>query len=362
MKKIARNNIFKIKPYIPGKPIEELKRELGLKEAIKLASNENAFSPSRKAIRAAQKAIRTANRYPDGGCFYLKKALARNLGVKPENVFVGNGSEEIIVLSLIAFLKKRDEVIIAKPTFLIYEIASKIHGAKIKFAPLKNFRYDVKAIAGLITDRTKLIFIANPDNPTGTYITTDEVDFLLRRTPRKTILFFDEAYFEFAKDIKNYPRTMKFLKDRNIIITRSFSKIYSLAGLRVGYGIAKKGIIDCLNRAREPFNVNSVAQAAARAALGDKKHVEKTLKFVKKGKSFLCGEFDSLGIKYVPSVTNFLLINVGKESKKIYRELLKKGVVVREMSAWKLDNFIRVTIGTMSENRKFIRALKESLQ
>jgi histidinol-phosphate aminotransferase len=359
--KIARKEISKIKPYIPGKPIEEVKRELGLKEVIKLASNENALPPSPLALRAAKRALLTLNRYPDGGCFYLKRELAGRLRVKPENLILGNGSDEIIVLALRAFLKKNEEAIIARPTFLIYELASEIAGAKIKFAPLKNFRYDIPGIARLITSRTKFIFIANPDNPTGTYVTKKEIDFLVSKAPKKTILYFDEAYFEFAKAVKDFPNTMKYLEKKNIIITRSFSKIYSLAGLRVGYGMAKKEIISCLDRVREPFNVNSVAQAAALASLKDKAYVEKTVRYVEKAKSFLCEEFDSMGLKYIPSVTNFVLVNVGKDSKKVYRGLLKRGVIVREMSPWKLKNFIRVTIGTKIENRKFIGALQEVL-
>ena len=358
MKKLARKEILKVKPYIPGKPIEEVKRELGLREVIKLASNENALPPSPKAILAATRAILSANRYPDGGCFYLKKALAKRLRVKPENIVFGNGSDEIIILALRAFLKDNEEVIVARPTFLIYEIASVIQGARIKFAPLKDFRYDVQAIARLISRKTKLIFIDNPDNPTGTYITKKDIEFLISRLPKKAILFFDEAYFEFAKDIRDYAKTLKYLKTKNIIITRSFSKSYSLAGLRIGYGIAKKQIIDCLNRVREPFNVNSVAQAAALAVLGDENHIKKTLDLVKKGKSYLYRELDSLNIEYIPSATNFVLLKVRKDSKKVYKKLLRRGVIVREMSPWKLKNFIRVTIGTMGENRKFIKALK----
>ena len=359
--KLARKDIFKVKPYIPGKPIEEVKRELGLKSVIKLASNENALLPSRKAILAARGALRCVNRYPDGGSFYLKKALAGRFRVKTGNIIVGNGSDEIIVLALRAFLKKGDEVIISRPTFLIYEIASKIAGAKIKFAPLKNFKYDVRKIASLISRKTKIIFIANPDNPTGSYITKDDIDFLLRRAPKNTILFFDEAYFEFAKGIKDFPKTLKYMNKRNIIVTRSFSKAYSLAGLRVGYGFAKEGIIDYLNRVREPFNVNSLAQAAALAALDDEKHVERTLRLVQKGKAYLSKELDSLGIKYIPSVTNFVLIKIGKNAKTVYKKLLKRGVIVREMSPWKLNSFIRVTVGSMSENRRFIEMLREAL-
>ena len=279
MKNIARKQIFKVNPYIPGKPIEEVKRELGLKRVIKLASNENAFPPSPRAYSAAKKALMSVNRYPDGGSFYLKRALARYYEVKPENTIVGNGSDELIVLALRAFLRSSedDEVIVAKQTFLIYEIASQIAGAKIRYAPLKGLRYNIPGMVRLISDKTKLIFIANPDNPTGTYITKDEVEYLLSKIPKKTIVYFDEAYFEFARSVRDYPNTMRYLKKKNIIVSRSFSKAYSLAGLRIGYAFAQSGIIDCLNRVREPFNVNALAQAAARAALADRGHIKKTV-------------------------------------------------------------------------------------
>jgi histidinol-phosphate aminotransferase len=361
MKRLARKNVLDIKPYIPGKPIEEVKRELGLKVAVKLASNENALPPSPKMIRAARNALSSLNRYPDGGCFYLKKALARYAGLGTDNIVIGNGSDEIIVLALRAFVKEGDEVVVARPTFLIYEIASRVQGAKIKVAPLKNFKYDVQKIARLVSRKTKMIFIANPDNPTGTYITKEEVDYLLSRTPKDTIVYFDEAYYEFAKDVRDFPKTVKYLFNRNVIVTRSFSKIYSLAGLRIGYGISNKFIIECLNRVREPFNINSVAQAAAMAALSDAPHVKKTKKLVEEGKAFLYKELDGLKLSYIPSVTNFILVNLKKDTNLIYQELLRRGVIVREMSAWKLKSSIRVTVGTMSENRKFIQALKELL-
>jgi len=365
MRKIARKEIFGVKPYVPGKPIEEVRREFNLKDVIKMASNENALRPSRKALRAAKRALSSINRYPDGGCFYLKKALALKLGVKPYNIVVGNGSDEIVVLALRAFVKKGDEVIIAKPTFLVYEIASQIHGAKMKFAPLKDYRYDIRGMVKLISKRTKLIFIANPDNPSGTYVNKKDIEYLIRKTPKKTILFFDEAYYEFAKSVKDYPETIPNIRStcasKNIIIARSFSKAYSLAGLRIGYGITKKEIAECLDRVREPFNVNSIAQASALAALDDKGHVKMAIRLMEKGRTFLTQEFDKLGLKYVPSVTNFILVKLGKDSKPIYKKLLKKGVIVREMSPWKLKNSIRVTVGTMRENKRFIKALKEVL-
>jgi len=362
MRNLARKEILKVKPYIPGKPIEEVKRELGLGSVIKLASNENALPPSRKAVLAAGRAIRSANRYPDGGCFYLKKRLAKRFRLSPGNIIVGNGSDEIIVLALRAFLKKGDEVIIAKQTFLIYEVASKVQGAKVKYAPLKDLRYDISKIANLVSKKTKFIFIANPDNPTGSYVTAKEIDYLVSKMRQNTILFIDEAYFEFTGELKDFPNSLKYVRDKkNVIVTRSFSKAYSLAGLRIGYGFAPEDMAVCLDRVREPFNVNAVAQEAALASLNDERHVQKTVKIVKDGKAYLYKEFDAMGIKYIPSVTNFILFRMGKKSREIYKKLLKKGVIVREMSPWKLNNFIRVTIGTMRENRRFIGALKEAI-
>jgi len=359
MRELVRKEILGIKPYVPGKPIEEVKRELRLKRVIKLASNENALPPSAAVTKRMQKALLSLNRYPDGGCFYLVRAIARRLGVKEKNIIVGNGSDEIIILAIRAFLKKGEEVIIAKPTFLIYEIASRIAGARIKIAPVKDFRYDVKRMAKLITKKTKLIFISNPDNPLGTYITGKEAKFLIKRAPKNAILFFDEAYYEFARDKADYPRTLGLIKQKNIIIARTFSKAYSLAGARVGYGVARKEIIEALNCVREPFNVNSVAQAAALAALEDKKHLKRSLALVKKGKAYLYRELEMMGFPYVPSATNFILIKAGKNANAIYRKLLRRGIITREMSGWGMNNFIRVTIGTMPENRAFVKALEE---
>lgn len=356
--KIAKKIISKIKPYKPGKPIEEVKRELGVKSVIKLASNENALRPPLGVMQAVFKAAGGLNRYPDGGCFYLKKALAKKHSLKPENIIVGNGSDEIIVLALRAFLLPGDEVIVAKPTFLIYGIAAAIEGAKIKYVPLKNYRYDLEAMADAVTKKTKIVFISNPDNPTGTYVTGKEFGLFMRNLPRNTIVFLDEAYFDFASRAKDYPRSPAYLKKKNIIITRSFSKIYSLAGLRVGYGMADKKIIECLDKVREPFNVNSVAQAAALEALKDKNHVNRTVQSVEKQKSYLYRELERLGFTCVPSVTNFILFKGRGDAKKVYKKLLKKGVIIREMSAWGLRGFMRVTAGTPRENRRFIAALK----
>lgn len=360
MKNLAKRHLLKIKTYRPGKPIEEVKRELGLKEAIKLASNENALSPSPRVISGIRRSLKDLNRYPDGGCFYLKRELARRFRLRPENFIIGNGSDEIITFAIRTFVKRNEEVIIARPTFLIYGIVAKVEDVDIKYVPLKDYRYDLESIRKAVTKRTRVIFIANPDNPTGTYVTRREVDRLLSGLRRDIIVFFDEAYYEFAGDLQDYPNTLKFLKKRNVIITRSFSKAYSLAGLRIGYGIANREIIESMGKAREPFNVNSLAQAAALTALGDDRFIAKAKRLVETGKKFIYNELDRMGIEYIPSVTNFILFKI-KDAPRVYKRLLKKGVIVREMSGWGLEGHLRVTIGTRGENRRFIKRLRETL-
>ena len=356
---LARASLDQVQPYKPGKPIEELRRELGLKEIIKLASNENANGPSPKALKAIQKILHQLHRYPDADCFLLKKKLASRLGVKESQIVVGNGSDEIILLALRSFVDAGEEVIVASPTFLIYEIASRVVGAKVVQIPLSNFRYDLKRMKEAVSAKTKIIFIANPDNPTGTYVKREEVEEFLEGLPKKTIVFFDEAYFEFVQE-RDYPDTRKYLSKHPIILTRSFSKAYGLAGLRVGYGLSTSEIADYLNRVREPFNVNALAQAAALAALEDRAHLEKTRRMVREGKRFLYRSFDELGLRYIPSQANFILVNVG-DGKAVYEKLLKFGVIVRDMEAWKLEGFIRVTIGKREENKRLLRVLKKIL-
>lgn len=358
VKQLVRNCVLKIKPYKPGKPIEELKREFNLRNIRKMASNENALGASAKAVAAIKKHLADINRYPDGECFYLKKALAKKYGLKAESLIIGNGSDEIINLAVRAFINKGDEVVIAEPTFLIYKLAATLADAKVITVPLKAYRYDLAAIKSKITNRTKLVFIANPDNPTGSYVTRDEIENFLRGLPKQVIVFFDEAYYEYVES-KDYPNTMEYLGRGHIIISRSFSKIYGMAGLRIGWATASREIIGYLNSVREPFNVNRLAQVAAGAALDDKKHVERSKKMVRIGRKFLCEEFNKLNLFYVRSVTNFILVNLGGKAGFIYNRLLGKGIIVREMSDWGLSNFIRVTIGTMPENRLFLKELKK---
>lgn len=358
MKSLARKSILNATPYLPGKPIEEVKRELGLKDVIKLASNESPFPPSPKVLDAIRCASRDLNRYPDGGCYHLRQALSRRLGVSGDQIIFGNGSDELIVMAVRAFVNEGDQVVLARPSFLIYEIASKIAGAQLKAVPLKNFRYDLAGMKKVLSRKTKIVFIGNPDNPASTYLTHKDVLDFLSEIRRDILVFLDEAYFEFV-DEKDYPNTIKLLKAfKNIIVARTFSKMYGLAGLRIGYGIAQPEVVDLLNRVREPFNVNSLAQAAALACLQDEGYYEEIKKKVFVEKRFLYEELKKLGLKFVDGVTNFILVNVERDSRKLSQALLKKGVIIRDMSCWGLKNFIRVTVGTPKENQKFIQALK----
>ncbi len=362
MKKLVRENILNVRNYVPGKPIEEVQREEGLKEVVKLASNENCFGPSPKALEAIKKNLKNINRYPDSSSFYLRRKMAKTLGVPEEGLIFGNGSDEIIGMAVRTFVNEGEEVVIAKPTFLIYEIVSQIQNARIKFVPLtKEFKHDLKTMKKAVTARTKMVFIANPDNPTGTYVSKNELNSFLRGLPEGAILFLDEAYFEFANNaLRDYPNGIDYLDRRPaLIVARSFSKAYGLAGIRVGYGVSNPEIISYMERTREPFNVNLLAQAAAEAALDDRAFLKKTLAHVEREKRFLYSEFCKMDLRYVESATNFVMVNVEDDCKKVFARLLKKGVIVRDMKAWGFNTFIRVTVGTREENRKFVKALKE---
>jgi histidinol-phosphate aminotransferase len=359
----SNRNILKVKPYVGGKPIAEVKREFKLKSVIKLASNEMPFGPSPKVLKAIMQAAREVNRYPDGGCYELRQELARRLKVAPEQLVFGCGSDEVIVMALRALVNEGDEVIMAKPSFLVYSIASMAAGAVCVEVPLKGLQYDLPAMQAAVTSRTRIIFIGHPDNPSGQYPARRDVMAFLERVPRDVIVFFDEAYFEFVDtDAGDYADTLSLLKKyENIVITRTFSKMYGLAGLRIGYGIAAPGIADLMNRAREPFNVTSIAQAAALAALKDGAYYQKVLKLLKREREVVCAGLEMLGLGYSKGATNFIQICLPGQGARVALALLKKGVIVRDMSAWGLSNHVRVTIGTPSENKRFLRSLKEVL-
>lgn len=358
----AKPSLARVKNYQPGKPLEELQREYGIKNAVKLASNENALGPSPKAVAAIRRGLGNMHRYPDGGCFYLRKRLAKFLGVDPKGLIFGNGSDEVLVMAVRAFVEAGDEVVIADPTFLIYEIASQTEEARIVKVPMRDFRYDLPAMLSKITSRTKLVFIANPDNPVGTYISEKHLVSFLSKVPKEVVVVLDEAYFEFASMKKDYPRSISLLKRfPNLIVTRTFSKAYGLSGLRVGYGVMSEELVSTLSKVREPFNVNLLAQYGALAALDDTAHLRKTLDTVKKGRAYLFAEFKKLGLSYVDTVTNFVLVDLKTDAQNVYERLLKRGVIVRSMAAWGLRTYIRVTIGRMPENQRFLKALKEIL-
>lgn len=361
MKKLIKDNILGLCPYQPGKPIEETKRQLKLKEVIKLASNENPLGPSPRALIAIREALLGVNRYPDSSGFYLKRAIAKKLGLKASNLILGNGSDEIIDIIIKTFLNDDECVLTADITFLEYKIITQANNGRIKTVPLKKFKYDLKCLKKTIDTRTKIVFIANPNNPTGTYVNKEEVEIFLRNLPQDLIIVFDEAYNEFI-DVRDFPPTSMYLKkNNNIIILRTFSKAYGLAGLRIGYGIANPDLIGYMERARPPFNTNTLAQVAAEAALEDRQFLLKSRRVILESKRYLYGALYKLGVDYIPTVANFILMDVKQDAYFIFCEMLKYGIIVRDMKQYGLDTYIRVTIGNHEENRKFLNVLKKVL-
>ncbi len=355
---LMRPSVKDISPYEPGKPIEEVRREHGLDDVIKMASNENPLGPSPLAVSAMREEINRVNRYPDGSGYYLKKKLSAFLGVNEEQLILGNGSDEIIRMVVETFLNDGEEAIVSEPSFIVYPSAVRIMNGTLKFVGMKNFSYDSNEILNLVSGRTKLIFFANPNNPTGTILSRDEADRLVNALPDNVITVFDEAYFEYVQDT-GFPDSLAYI-NRNlpVVCLRTFSKIYGLAGLRIGYGITREEIAEGMNRVRQPFNVNSVAQKAAIAALDDKEHVEKSRELNRRGKKYLYSQLDRRNIEYVPTEANFILIRAGRGAAE---KLLKKGVIVRGMDCYRMPEYIRVTVGLDEENERFVKAVDEVL-
>ena len=346
--------IQSIKPYLPGKPVEELQRELGIKDAVKLASNENPLGPSPKAVEAIYKVVGGLNRYPDGSCFYLKDVLSEKLAVRPEGLIPGNGSNELIDIAVRTFMTAGDEAIMGVPSFVVYPMAVQSVGAKAIQVPLKEWRHDLDAMAGEITERTRIILVANPNNPTGTINHADEFDKFMQRVPDGVMVIVDEAYREYVRDSR-YPDAMEYLKaGRDILILRTFSKVYGLAGLRIGYGISREEIVREMNKVREPFNTSSVAQAAAIASVGDDGHVGRSIALNEEGKAFLYEEFRRLGLDFVATEANFIYVTFDRPvAVELYNHLLKKGVIIRPIGA----AAVRITIGLPEENRLLVDVL-----
>jgi len=358
---LANEHILGIAPYEPGKPIEELERELMISNPIKLASNENPLPPSDRVQKAIITALSSLDRYPDGSGFYLRQALAKKHGVMPDQVVLGNGSNELIELLVRSFLRPGDEAVVPHPSFVVYPMIVQAAGGVRVMVMLKDFRLDLDAMARAITPMTKIVFVANPNNPTATIVTRDEVEHFMSRVPERTIVMFDEAYIEFAMG-SDFPDTLAYVKQgRKVVVLRTFSKAASLAGLRVGYGIADADAIALMNRIRQPFNVNSLAQVAALAALDDEAHILECVRMIEAGRHFLYDEFKRIGLQYVPSRANFILVDVGRNAADIYQKLLHQGVIVRPMTPFGLETAFRITVGTPEENRKLVKALRAVL-
>lgn len=358
-----RANVQAISPYIPGKPVEEVRRELGLKGSIlKLASNENPLGPSKLAIKAMRKYLKEVSFYPDDGCYLLGKRLAQHLGVKEDQLIFGNGSVEVIDFAIKTFVAPGDHVVMADQAFIMYRIAAKMADAKATIVPLSNYTHDLEAMSQAITPQTKVAFIANPNNPTGTMFNQEQAREFLKSVPESCLVVFDEAYFEYITR-QDFPQSIRLLADHsNLLVLRTFSKIYGLAGMRVGYGIGHPELIAALRKVRLPFNVGLMAQVACQAALDDVKHLEASRRINDEGKDFLGRQFDRMGIFYVPSEGNFILIDPKIDSDLVFQELQKSGVIVRPVKNYGFPTALRVTVGTLRHNRKLIRALKSVLK
>ncbi len=356
-------NIMRLQAYVPGKPAEEVQRELGLTSIVKLASNENPLGPSPKAQEAIQAMLSRIHIYPDGSAHELRTALAESLSVDPNSLVFGNGSDDIIHLLGVTFLGPGDTVLQSDPSFVRYEAAAILNEVECIEVPCtSSWDCDLDAMLAKVDASTRLVFLANPNNPTGTAIKSDDLDAFVSQLPERVILVLDEAYYEYAKDFDWYPDSVKWVKqERNVVILRTFSKAYGLAGLRVGYGIMRPEMTQWLERTREPFNVNLLAQAAAVAALHDDEFLQRTITTNRQGLETIGAALRQMNLQYVPSYGNFLFINVGVDGKVVADSLLHKGVIVRYSPHFKGPTWIRVTVGTADENTRFLTALQEVL-
>jgi histidinol-phosphate aminotransferase len=354
----VHQDILSLRPYVPGKPIEELQRELGLSRVVKLASNENPIGPSPKALAVLSEAAATLNRYPDGGAHRLRAALAERWKVHVDQVILGNGSDEILGLLARAFLAPGDEAVMADETFVIYKMeVTAAHGISVE-VPLKEGRHDLRAMADAVTEKTKLLFVCNPNNPTGTAVRKNEVEDLMARVPEHVLVVFDEAYCEYVR-LSDFPDTLRYVSQgRNVIVLRTFSKIYGLAGLRIGYGLTTAEVTDYLNRIRPPFNANSMAQQAALAALHDEEHVASSRALNGTEMDKVRAELEALDLKPLPSETNFLYFDAGGDGRRLFEALLREGIIIRHIRG----PMVRVTIGLPEENQLFLTALRRVMR
>jgi len=354
-------------PYVPGKPIEELEREYGIRDSIKLASNENPLGPGPRSLRAIASGAGDIGLYPDGSGFILKRALAAKHGCSMDGITLGNGSNDVLVMIAEAFLTPDSEAVFSQYGFAVYPIAVQSTGATARVAPARPANdamplgHDLEAMAGLINERTRVIFIANPNNPTGTWLDRATLERFIAGVPQQTLVVVDEAYIEYVEE-GAFPDASRWLsRYPNLLVTRTFSKAYGLAGLRIGYGLSHPDVADMLNRVRQPFNANSLALVAACAALEDREHLARSVEANRNGMAQLLAGFDALGVRHIPSVGNFVLIDCGRPAPAVYESMLRQGVIVRPVGNYQLPNHLRITIGTLLQNERMLAALKQAL-
>ena len=362
MNRFMRKGISKIIPYVAGKSIEEVQKEYGAKAWVKLASNENLLGPSPKAVEAIRNEVSNIHLYPEGPATMLREALAEKFALSEGSIVLSNGADNLILMIASAFVNEGDEVIMAHPTFPVYTNATQIMGGKPVRVKLKDFTHNLDGMLNRVNRKTKLLFICNPNNPTGTIITQESFNRFLSELPDRVVVILDEAYGDFAED-PFYPNGLDYVTGRRpIIVLRTFSKIYGLAGLRIGYALGREDLIACLYQVRDPFPVHRLAQVAAVAALGDQDHVLKSIQLVYKGKRYLSKELDKLGLLYVPSEANFIFIDFKRDSEMVFKALLHEGIIIRPGKMWGYPTCARVTIGRMEDNQRFIHALKKVLR
>ncbi len=359
--RLAQPGITELLPYQPGKPVEELERELGISDIVKLASNENPLGPSRKVTEGIAAELAELARYPDGSAYRLKNKLHEKLGIDPSRVTVGNGSNDVLELVARVFLGPGLESIVSEHSFVVYPLATKSLGADLTVIPARNFGQDLEATAEAISDKTRVVFIANPNNPTGTWIDRSTLTRFLDQVPAETLVVLDEAYAEYVQE-PDYPNGLELIEQYdNLIVTRTFSKAYGLAGLRIGYSVSHPDIADLMNRVRQPFNVNLMSLAAALIALDDEDYLRKSVQVNTEGMKQLIDACGQMGLDYIASVGNFLTIDFGRDAMPIYNALLHEGVIVRPIGVYGMPNHLRVTVGLPEENARFIDALQKVL-
>ncbi|MCX5799899.1 MAG: histidinol-phosphate transaminase [Candidatus Eisenbacteria bacterium] len=362
LKSLVRENVYRLRPYVPGKPVEILERQLGVKNALKFASNENPLGPSPLALKAIRESNHLLNRYPDSSSYFLREKLGEHFGFPMEQFIVGNGTTQLIELVCHLFLGPGDEAVIAEPSFLMYPICIELMGARAVSVPLRDHKHDLSAMAKAVSPKTKVVFVCNPNNPTGTIVTKSEVEQFLSKIPESVVVVFDEAYHEYVEH-SEYPDAMEYLREgKLVIVLRTFSKVYALAGLRVGYGVASEEMIFLLNSVSIPFTATCIGQVAALASLADDKQISRSLKVTSEGMQFLREKLTDMGLEAVESYANFMAVDLKTDAREACAELERKALILRAVGLGLPASFVRITVGTQRENERLVEGLKEVLR